>query len=111
MRPESREFGSFGSVSSLTLGGGRIGQVWGSTTREEAIATVKMALDEGINHFDLAPMYGRGEAERVIGLAFSGVGLSDIKFTTKCLLGNVPPTEVYDSLNRSLARSLDLMRL
>ena len=111
MGPESREFGSFGNVSSLTLGGGGIGQVWGSTTREEAIATVKMALDQGINHFDLAPMYGRGEAERVIGLAFSGVGLSDIKFTTKCLLGNVLPTEVYDSLNRSLARSLDLMRL
>tara|TARA_B100000674_G_scaffold498818_1_gene539669 strand:- start:3147 stop:4130 length:984 start_codon:yes stop_codon:yes gene_type:complete len=108
---KSREFGGFGTVSSLTLGGGGIGQVWGSTTREEAIATVKMALDGGINHFDLAPMYGRGEAERVIGLAFSGMGLSDIKFTTKCLLGNVPAADVYDSLNHSLTRSLELMEL
>ena len=108
---ESREFGSFGQVSSLTLGGGGIGQVWGSTTREEAIATVKLAVDEGINHFDLAPMYGRGEAERVIGLAFSGLDLSGIKFTTKCLLGNVRPEDVYDSLNRSLTRSLDRMNL
>ena len=108
---ESREFGSFGQVSSLTLGGGGIGQVWGSTTREEAIATVKLAVDEGINHFDLAPMYGRGEAERVIGLAFSGRDLSGIKFTTKCLLGNVPAEDVYDSLNYSLTRSLDLMNL
>ena len=97
---ESREFGSFGKVSSLTLGGGGIGQVWGSTTREEAIATVKLAVDEGINHFDLAPMYGRGEAERVIGLAFSGLDLSAIKFTTKCLLGNVRP-EVWKSVKHN----------
>ena len=56
-------------------------------------------------------MYGRGEAERVIGLAFSGRDLSGIKFTTKCLLGNVPAEDVYDSLNHSLTRSLDLMNL
>ena len=39
---ESREFGSFGKVSSLT----RRRRHWtglGSTTREEAIATVKLA--------------------------------------------------------------------
>ncbi len=108
---ESREFGICDEISSLTLGGGGIGQVWGSTTREEAIATVKMGLDEGINHFDLAPMYGRGEAERVIGLAFSGMDLSNIKFTTKCLLGNVPPRDVYESLNSSLIRSFNLMNL
>ena len=67
---ESREFGSFGKVSSLTLGGGGIGQVWGSTTREEAIATVKLAVDEGINHFDLAPMYGKGELRESSVLPF-----------------------------------------
>ena len=67
--------------------------MWGSTTREEAIATVKMALDEGINHFDLAPMYGRGEAERVIGLAFQGGALA-YQIYNKVLAGNVLPTEV-----------------
>ena len=61
-----RPFFPFGEVSSLTLGGGGLGQVWGETTREEAVKTVNLALKEGINHFDVAPMYGKGEAERVV---------------------------------------------
>ena len=44
------------------------GQVWGATTRDECIATVRDAvLVHGISHLDLAPMYGADrEAERVI---------------------------------------------
>ena len=38
---ESRSFKPFGSVSALTLGGGGLGQVWGETTREEAVATAR----------------------------------------------------------------------
>ena len=64
---EMRSFKPFGSVSALTLGGGGLGQVWGETTREEAVATARLALECGITHFDMAPMYGRGEAEKVIG--------------------------------------------
>ena len=66
-----RSFKPFGSVSALTLGGGGMGQVWGETTREEAVATARLAAEQGITHFDMAPMYGRGEAETVIGEAFS----------------------------------------
>ena len=40
---EQRKFKPFGSVSSLTLGGGGIGNVWGETSREEAIETVNLA--------------------------------------------------------------------
>ena len=32
-----RKFTPFGSTSSLTLGGGGIGNVWGKTTRKEAV--------------------------------------------------------------------------
>ena len=63
-----RNFKPFSKVSALTLGGGGIGQVWGETTKEEAIQTVHSALDHGINHFDVAPMYGKGEAERAWGV-------------------------------------------
>ncbi len=69
---ERRQFRPFGSVSALTLGGGGLGQIWGDTTREEAVATARLAADKGITHFDMAPMYGRGEAEKVIGEAFRG---------------------------------------
>jgi hypothetical protein len=38
---EIRTLGSLWPVSALTLGGGGLGQVWGATTREEAVATVR----------------------------------------------------------------------
>ncbi|SVA61485.1 uncharacterized protein METZ01_LOCUS114339, partial [marine metagenome] len=72
-----RKFKPFGEISALTLGGGGLGQVWGETTREEAIRTVHMALEAEINHYDVAPMYGKGEAERVIGQAFEGKKLDN----------------------------------
>ena len=74
-----RSFKPFGHVSALTLGGGGLGQVWGKTSREEAVATVNLALENGINHFDVAPMYGKGEAESVLGEAFKGKKNNDIR--------------------------------
>ena len=106
-----RDFKPYSKISSLTLGGGGIGQVWGETTSEEAIKTVHTALDHGINHFDVAPMYGKGEAERIIGKSLKGLDADDLFFTTKCQLGTLPDTEVYDKLNDSLIRSLDNMKL
>jgi aryl-alcohol dehydrogenase-like predicted oxidoreductase len=55
---EKRAFGKLGEISCLTLGGGGIGQVWGPTSRDEAVATVIEAVASGINFLDLAPAYG-----------------------------------------------------
>ena len=106
-----RKFKPFGSVSALTLGGGGIGNVWGKTTREEAIATVIAAIDSGINHLDMAPMYGKGEAEIVVGEASKDRDLSEIKITTKCQLGTIPDDQVYDKLNESLTESFERMKI
>ena len=106
-----RDFKPYLKISSLTLGGGGIGQVWGETTSEEAIKTVHAALDHGINHFDVAPMYGKGEAERIIGQSLNGLDSDNLFFTTKCQLGTLPDSEVYDKLNDSLTKSLENMKL
>lgn len=106
---ELRKFKPFGKVSALTLGGGGLGQVWGKTTREEALKTVAMALDYGINHLDVAPMYGRGEAESVIGEALQGRSRDDLYITTKCQVGTPTDQKVYDKLNASLTNSLKIM--
>ena len=106
-----RDFKPYSKISSLTLGGGGIGQVWCEITSEESIKTVHRAIDHGINHFDVAPMYGKGEAERVIGQSLNGLNLDNLFFTTKCQLGTLPDNEVYDKLNDSLTRSLDNMKL
>lgn len=108
---EFRKLGSLWPVSRLTLGGGGIGQVWGSTSPEEAVATVREAADAGINLLDLAPSYGRGEAERVVGTAFQGRLPEGLRIGTKFQLGNPSPEQVSDRINASLDRSLEALRV
>ena len=108
---DKRQFGNLWEVSSLTLGGGGTGQVWGQTSRQEAVATVKSAVDRGITFLDVAPTYGDGEAEEVIGEAFGGRLPAGVRVSSKCRLGNPPPGEVLAQLRTSLNESLARMKL
>ena len=108
---EIRRFGNLGEISSLTLGGGGTGQVWGQTNRQEAVATVKAAVDWGITFLDVAPSYGDGEAEEVIGEAFGGRLPDGLRVSTKCRLDNPPAEEVRPRLRASLSESLARMKL
>jgi aryl-alcohol dehydrogenase-like predicted oxidoreductase len=107
---EMRKLGALWPVSALTLGGGGLGQIWGETSRDEAIATVKLAVDRGINLIDLAPLYGRGEAESVVGETFGGAWPSDVRVTTKCMVGRKHFREIGARLEASLTRSLDTLK-
>ena len=106
-----RPFGKLGVASALTLGGGGIAGIWGQTTREECVATVREAVDSGIDLLDLAPSYGNGEAESVIGAAFDGKLPPDVRITTKCRVGDTPSDRVYDLLSESLTGSLERMKI
>lgn len=97
------------NVSRLTLGGGGIGQIWGETSKDEAIATLRAALDAGVTVIDSAPMYGACEAN--IGEAFEGRPPAGVKFTTKCQLGTPPSGAAASILEGSLDASLKAMRL
>ena len=107
---ETRMLGSLWPVSVLTLGGGGIGQVWGSTNRDEAVATVRAAVEGGITLLDVAPSYGDGEAEEVVGLAFSGSLPSGVRLLTKHHVGH-DPAEVEAKMITSLEASLKRLRL
>ncbi len=106
-----RPFGRLGTASALTLGGGGIAGIWGETDRGECVATVREAVDSGIDLLDLAPSYGNGEAEEVIGEAFGGNLPDGVRVTTKCRVGDTAPDRVYDHLSTSLNGSLERMRL
>lgn len=108
---EKRQLGTLWPVSALTLGGGGIGQVWGATTRGEAVATVRAAAEADITLFDIAPGYGRGEAESVMGEAFDGNLPSGSRVTTKVQLGTLPRAEAEQKIRSSLARSLATMKI
>lgn len=106
---KSATLGAMGEVSRLTLGGGGIGQIWGETSRDEAMATLVAAIDSGITVLDAAPMYGG--CERLIGDAFGGRLPDGVKITTKHQLATPPADEVEDRLIASLEASLAAMKL
>jgi len=98
-------------VSTLTLGGGGLGMVWGATTFDECVATVHAAVGAGINLLDLAPRYGDGKAEEVVGEAFAGHLPDGVRVTSKCNLGEPAPGEIEGILRRSIEASLTRLRL
>lgn len=106
---ERRQLGRLGPVSVLTLGGGGLGQVWGETTRDEAAATVLAAVDAGIDLLDLAPMYGRGESERVVHDAFGGAVPDGVRVSTKVMLGDPVDEAPAERIRRSIERSLETL--
>jgi len=101
--------GPLGPVSRLTLGGGGIGQIWGETSAEEALATLAEAIDGGIDVLDAAPGYRNCEA--FIGEVFGGRLPAGVKVTTKHALGTPPAGEAAARLTASLEASLAAMRL
>jgi len=103
-------FGPLFPVSTLTLGGGGLGMLWGATTFEECVATVHEAVARGINLLDLAPRYGDGKAERVVGAAFGGRLPSGVHLTSKCNLGKPGADQVEVVLRQSIETSLRLLQ-
>jgi len=53
---------------------------------EEGIAAVAAAFEQGINFFDTADVYGRGEAESILGSALkeAGINRDDVVIASKC---------------------------
>ncbi len=96
-------------MSRLALGGGGIGQLWGETSREEAAATIRLAVDSGIDLIDTAPIYRNCEA--IIGEVFGGKLPSGVRITSKCFLGSPPPREVEARIAASLDATLAALRL
>src|SRR6266480_3998027 len=108
---QQHQFGGLWPVSALTLGGGGLGMVWGETTFDECVATVHDAVAAGISLIDLAPRYGDGKAEEVVGAALGGRLPPGVRVTSKCNLGNAPPAEIENLLRQSIEGSLKRLRL
>jgi len=89
-----RRLGSSGiKVSELSLGS------WltygGYVDARQAEATIDMAYELGINSFDTANVYGRGESERIVGKALSKYPRSSFVLATKVRgpMGDLPNQE------------------
>ena len=103
---QQRVLGKTGlSVSAITLGGGGIGMVWGATTEDECIETVKYAVASGINIIDVAPVYGNGKAEEVVGTAWSDLATKPL-LATKVFIRPRERSDLSGAIRRSLEGSL-----
>jgi aryl-alcohol dehydrogenase-like predicted oxidoreductase len=98
---------------------------WGPQDEAESIATIRRAVDRGINWIDTAAVYGLGRSEAVIGRALREIPSGDRPYVfTKCSLvwddkGNVSHSlraqsirgEVEASLRRLDVERIDLYQI
>lgn len=75
-------------------------------THEEAVNVIQTALDNEIDYFDHADIYGRGDSEEIFGKAFKEVGLSRDKvlIQTKC---GIVPGVMFDFSKEHIIASVD----
>lgn len=70
-------------VPVLSFGGSSLGGAFRTTDDREAIRTVHVALDHGMNFIDVSPYYGATKAETVLGQALKGVPRDQYILATK----------------------------
>lgn len=64
-------------ISCIGIGCWNFGGDWDSSAEENSIAIVHAAMDFGINFFDVAPVYGWGVSEQILGKALKKDGRRD----------------------------------
>ena len=54
-------------VSEVSFGAWAIGGTWGTVKDEDSMRALEAAVDQGVNFFDTADVYGDGRSERLVG--------------------------------------------
>ncbi len=99
------------NISSVGLGCWQFSGegVWDSFDEQKSIETIRAAIDNGVNFFDVAPVYGLGTAEKVLGKALKGyVERDKVIIASKCGLVWDENNNVTNNLTReSLLKEID----
>src|SRR5262245_21620659 len=67
----------------LGFGASSLGQEFRRVTPDEALRSVRVALDCGLNFIDTSPFYGRGMSEVLLGIALRDVPRDSYTVCTK----------------------------
>ncbi|MFD2332624.1 aldo/keto reductase [Cohnella sp. GCM10020058] len=108
-------------VSEVSFGTWAIGGSWGQTNDAESLRALDKAMDEGVNFFDTADVYGDGKSERLLARATKGK-TDKIHVATKfCRQGDIHDPQTYseqqvrrwceDSLERLERDTIDLYQI
>jgi L-galactose dehydrogenase len=103
---KTRPLGRTGlDVPIIAFGASSLGQEFRAVRLDEALASVRAALECGMNLIDTSPFYGRGMSEVLLGIALEGVPRHDYLLCTK--LGRYDLTH-FDFSARRVAESVDV---
>src|ERR1700760_739338 len=71
---EHRTLGNTGlQLPVLSFGASSLGQEFRQVDLNEALRSVHVALDLGMNFIDTSPFYGKGMSECLLGIALKGI--------------------------------------
>src|SRR5438045_3060601 len=102
----TRTFGRTGlELPILSFGASSLGAEFRNVTLDEVLASVRVALDCGLNFIDTSPFYGRGMSEVLLGVALKGVPRESYILGTK--LGRYD-LQHFDFSAKRVAESVDV---
>src|SRR3954464_13748623 len=103
---QTRPFGKTGlSLPILSFGASSLGQEFRQVDINEALRSVHVALDLGMNFIDTSPFYGRGMSEVLLGVALRGIPRDRYLLGTK--LGRYSGVH-FDFSARRVVESIDI---
>jgi len=103
---QTRPLGKTGlQLPILSFGASSLGQEFRSVTLDEALKSVRVALDCGLNFIDTSPFYGRGMSEVLLGVALRDVPRDSYTLCTK--LGRYD-LQHFDFSAKRVAESVDV---
>ena len=103
---QTRPLGNTGlQLPVLSFGASSLGQEFRSVQLDEALLSVKVALECGLNFIDTSPFYGRGMSEVLLGIALRGIPRDQYLLCTK--LGRYDLSH-FDFSAKRVAESVDV---
>lgn len=103
---KTRPLGKTGlEVPILGFGASSLGQEFRPVSLDEALRSVRVALDGGLNFIDTSPFYGRGMSEVLLGIALRDVPRESYTLCTK--LGRYDLNH-FDFSAKRVAESVDV---
>src|SRR5947209_14274319 len=103
---QTRSLGKTGlNLPIVSFGASSLGQEFRKIDLNEALRSVHVALDAGMNFIDTSPFYGRGMSEVLLGIALRGVPRERYLLGTK--LGRYDAAH-FDFSARRVVESVDV---
>jgi len=103
---QTRPLGTTGlTVPILAFGASSLGQEFRRVTLEEALGSVRAALESGLTLIDTSPFYGRGMSEVLLGVALRDIPRSDYLLCSKLGRFDLPH---FDFSAKRVAESVDV---